>query len=82
MKEAAARHGGEATVQVMVEPRPVGEILLEAARNGRPDLIVMGTHGRTGVKRLFLGSIAEQILRHANGPVVTVHARAEKEVAP
>lgn len=80
MKEAAARHGGEAMVKVMVEPRPVGEILLDAARNDRPDLIVMGTHGRSGVKRLLLGSIAENILRHAECPVVTVHARAEKGV--
>jgi universal stress protein A len=82
MKEAAARHGCEATVKVMVEPRAVGEILLDAARKDRPDLIVMGTHGRTGVKRLLLGSIAEHILRHADCPVVTVHARAEAEVTP
>lgn len=80
VKEAAARHGAEATVKVRVEPSPVGKILLDAVRNDRPDLIVMGTHGRTGVKRLLLGSVAEHLLRHANCPVVTVHSRAEKEV--
>lgn len=36
------------------------------------DLIVMGTHGRTGVARLVMGSVAEAVVRHANCPVLTV----------
>lgn len=36
------------------------------------DLIVMGTHGRGGIKRLVLGSVAEQVVRHAPCPVLTV----------
>jgi nucleotide-binding universal stress UspA family protein len=36
------------------------------------DLIVMGTHGRTGLGRLLLGSVAEQVLRKANCPVLSV----------
>jgi nucleotide-binding universal stress UspA family protein len=36
------------------------------------DLIVMGTHGRTGLQRLFLGSVAEKVVRHAPCPVFTV----------
>jgi nucleotide-binding universal stress UspA family protein len=35
------------------------------------DLIVMGTHGRTGLKRLLMGSVAEQVIRHAACPVLT-----------
>jgi nucleotide-binding universal stress UspA family protein len=38
------------------------------------DLIVMGTHGRTGLGRLFLGSVAEEVLRKAPCPVLTVKA--------
>jgi nucleotide-binding universal stress UspA family protein len=39
------------------------------------DLIVLGTHGRTGLGKLLLGSVAEDILRHANCPVLTVGPR-------
>ena len=38
------------------------------------DLIVMGTHGRTGMGRLLMGSVAEQVVRQAPCPVVTVKA--------
>jgi nucleotide-binding universal stress UspA family protein len=74
MTEAASRHGGGAVARVIVQPSPVGDIILDAAREGGADLIVMGTHGRTGIKRMFLGSVAEHVLRHAGCPVVTIHA--------
>jgi len=47
------------------------EILAQAARL-HPNLLVMGTHGRSGFERLFLGSIAEKVLRKAGCPVMTV----------
>jgi nucleotide-binding universal stress UspA family protein len=50
---------------------PVEEIL-ETARARNCDLIVLGTHGRTGVGRLIMGSIAEQIIRKAPCPVMSV----------
>jgi nucleotide-binding universal stress UspA family protein len=50
------------------------EEILGAARAGNPDLIVMGTHGRTGLARLLMGSVAEQVVRQAACPVVTVKA--------
>ena len=43
------------------------------------DVIVMATHGRTGMKRWFIGSIAEEVLRHASVPVLLVRAA---EIAP
>ncbi len=47
------------------------EILEHATRDGA-DVIVMGTHGRTGLAHLFLGSMTEKVLRHASVPVLTV----------
>jgi nucleotide-binding universal stress UspA family protein len=47
-------------------------IILEAAKDRNADMIVMGTHGRSGVGRLFMGSVAEYVLRRALCPVVTV----------
>jgi nucleotide-binding universal stress UspA family protein len=55
---------------------PVGEII-KAAQSSRTDLIVVGTHGRTGIGRLLMGSVAEQVLRQAPCPVVTVRSAAK-----
>lgn len=45
------------------------------------DLIVLGTHGRRGLRKLVLGSVAEQVFRHATCPVLTVGPHATHEVA-
>lgn len=52
---------------------PPALTVLEAAEAGGYDLIVMGTHGRTGLSRLVMGSTAEKVVRSARCPVLTVH---------
>jgi universal stress protein A len=42
------------------------------------DLIVMATHGRTGVPHIVLGSVAEKVVRHAPCPVLTIRQKARK----
>ena len=51
------------------EGYPSEEILAEV-RTGPYDLVVMGTHGHTGIKRVLLGSVAERVLRHCERPVL------------
>jgi nucleotide-binding universal stress UspA family protein len=46
--------------------------ILQVAQKNECDLIVMGSHGRTGLNRLLMGSVAEQIVRRAPCPVLTV----------
>jgi nucleotide-binding universal stress UspA family protein len=48
------------------------EAILEVAQHWDVDLVVMGTHGRTGLKNLFVGSVAEKVVRQATCPVLTV----------
>lgn len=55
----------------VVEAHPV-EAILQTAENEKVDLIVMGTHGRTGLQRLYLGSVTERVLREAKVPVFVV----------
>ena len=49
------------------------ETILEAAEERRPDVIVIGTRGRTGIQHLLLGSTAERVVQQARCPVLTVH---------
>jgi nucleotide-binding universal stress UspA family protein len=44
----------------------------------KPDLVVMGTHGRRGVQRWFMGSTTEKLLRHSPVPIVTIGAASER----
>jgi nucleotide-binding universal stress UspA family protein len=55
--------------------------ILDLAHSSHCDLIVMGTHGRTGLSRLLMGSVAEQVLRKAPCPVLTVRGTAETSSA-
>jgi nucleotide-binding universal stress UspA family protein len=52
----------------------VADVIVERARRWRADLIVMGTHGRNGVKRMLMGSNAELVVRNAATPVLLVRA--------
>ncbi len=54
----------------LLEGRPVDRIL-EESRTGEYEMIVMGTHGRTGLAHLLMGSVAERVVRSAPIPVFT-----------
>ncbi|MCI4431259.1 MAG: universal stress protein [Burkholderiales bacterium] len=60
------------TAMVAAAREPVAETLLAEAANWQADLIVMGTHGRRGIGRAVLGSVAENLVRAANLPVLLV----------
>ena len=59
------------TTKIMEEGVPEEAINTIAERH-KADLIVMGTHGRTGLEHLFMGSVAEQVVRHSKIPVMVV----------
>jgi nucleotide-binding universal stress UspA family protein len=59
------------THHVLLEGDPAGEIV-EFARDAGIDLIVMGTHGRSGLERLLMGSVAEKVMREAQCSVLVV----------
>ena len=58
-------------VETKVQVGEPGPTIVETARTCHADLIVMGTHGRTGLTRLLMGSVAEYVLRYAPCPVMT-----------
>jgi nucleotide-binding universal stress UspA family protein len=73
--------GGEITTETQVRVgSPVREII-ETARSLPADLIVISTHGRTGLKHVFLGSVAESIVQRAPCPVFVVREREHEILA-
>lgn len=59
-------------VEHRLEEGDAAKVIIEVAETTPSSMIVMGTHGRTGIGRLVLGSVAEQVLRKAPCPVLTV----------
>jgi nucleotide-binding universal stress UspA family protein len=70
-RSEAEERTGRPTRSFMLSGDAASEILQHAFREGY-DLLVLGTHGRTGVARLFLGSVAEHVARRAPCPVLFV----------
>ncbi len=74
-RRVAAKLGVDAqTVIYESVAGPAADSILREAKKWRADLIVMGTHGRRGIRRLVLGSDAEQVLRLAKVPLLLVRA--------
>jgi len=88
--ELEARHALEARAACL---KPAGRVVVEKAcsvhralvafiRATTPDLVVMATHGRTGVEHLLLGSVTEQVVRQVYRPVLCVPTRDEAPTLP
>ena len=56
--------------------------IIKVAKEKEVDLIVMGTHGRTGLAHVLIGSVAEKVVHHAHCPVLTVKHPQYKFIAP
>jgi nucleotide-binding universal stress UspA family protein len=56
-----------------LEEGPAGPVIVKLASELPAELVVVGTHGRTGLRHALLGSIAERVVRRAGCPVLTVH---------
>jgi nucleotide-binding universal stress UspA family protein len=69
--EKLRAHGGTAEVSV-IESADVGPVVVDAIRNEHVELIAMSTRGESGLRRLVLGSVAEQVVRHSEVPVLLV----------
>ena len=71
---ARARKSGVRARSVILNGVP-HEALNRAARRHRADLMVLGTHGRTGVAKLFVGSVASRVVATSRCPVLTIRGR-------
>ena len=74
LEEAAAKFSdlGIPVEAKLLEGQVVHREIIKEAETSKADLIVIGSHGRTGLKRLFLGSVAQSVLGEAHLPVLVV----------
>ena len=72
--KTVAKHIASRGVRVTIDLRegPAATQINRAARAAHADLIVIGTHGRAAIRKFFLGSVAERVVRTAARPVLTV----------
>jgi nucleotide-binding universal stress UspA family protein len=77
--EEAPKHKDQ--IAVHIEAGYVAHSILRHIEHGSYDLVVMGTHGRTGISHLLMGSVAERIVRLSPVPVMTVRVPKEQEKA-
>jgi nucleotide-binding universal stress UspA family protein len=80
-----ARVGNLVIDSIITEGDPA-EKILESAAARHVGLIVVGTHGRRGLRRLFVGSVAENVVRRSSVPVIVIrassrHVKTERESA-
>ena len=71
---AQARKAGARATGLLLEGVP-HELIARAARSRKADLLVIGTHGRSGLAKLFLGSVATRLVSMAPRPVLTVRGK-------
>ncbi|MDR7402178.1 MAG: universal stress protein [Armatimonadota bacterium] len=81
LRDLVRRRGVQADVEVC-QGWSVPEQILETSRRWGATFIVMGTHGRRGWRRVLLGSVAEEVLRHASCPVLVIPAGARRDSRP
>jgi nucleotide-binding universal stress UspA family protein len=70
-----AKGAGVRARGLLLEGTPAADVIVRAARARRAGTIVLGTHGRSGVARMLLGSVAARVVASAHCPVVTVRGR-------
>jgi nucleotide-binding universal stress UspA family protein len=71
-KWASAARAQGMTVRTIVRTGSANEEIVNLATDEGAELIIMGTHGRTGLNRMLLGSVADRVIRLARCPVLTV----------
>ena len=69
-------------IRYLVVDQPPAEAIVAAMEQGRHDLVVMGTHGRTGTSRFLLGSVTEHVVRQAPVPVFVVRQKEHEFIDP
>jgi nucleotide-binding universal stress UspA family protein len=79
----ARQHGIEPDCMILESfGGPTAALIVEQAKKWPADLIVMGTHGRRGLRRFAMGSDAESVVRDTPVPVLLIHSKPDEGISP
>ena len=70
---------GDETIETVVKDGDFGDVILTTAKELNVDVIVMGTHGRRGLDKMLMGSVAEKVLRHSDVPLFIIPTKEEEK---
>ena len=74
LKTEVEKLTGEGTkVTIVMREGPIPEMILMVADEVHADVIAMSTHGRSGIQRWLMGSVADRVVHHAHIPVMLIH---------
>ena len=71
--------GGEIKFEIVTKSGREDEEILKFAKDEKVDIIVVGTHGKTGIEHVFFGSVAEKVLRHSPVPLFVIPCKKKLE---
>lgn len=72
-------HLGDKTIQTLINEGDTAESILESAKKLKVDIIVIGTHSRKWLENILMGSVAENVLKHANLPLFIIPTKKEAQ---
>jgi nucleotide-binding universal stress UspA family protein len=73
------QHLGDDTIETVVRDGDFGEVILQVAKEMNIDIIVLGTHGRRGLDKILMGSVAEKVLRNSEIPMFIIPTKKAEE---
>lgn len=76
--KADFENAGITDIKIVIEEGDARDVIIKTAKKNACDLIIMSTHGWSGLKRVFLGSIAEDVVRKAPCPVLLIKVKKDK----
>lgn len=70
---------GDDSIKTIIKEGDSGEAIIETAKELNADIIVMGSHGRRGLEKMLMGSVAENVLRRSHVPLFIIPVKKEEE---
>ena len=74
--DKSKQHLGDDEIETVLKSGDFGETILQTATDLNVDIIVMGTHGRSGLEKILMGSVAEKVLHHSSIPLFIIPTRS------